>query len=237
MPIYRYSQEGIARIERQVRNKTLAFSGAALLAGFGITIANAGTRQIASTLPVFAIGAAILFWTQRRSAGRVRQMLEATEFELTETELIGRSPAITTTTRPEDVAELKYMRDGIFVRTRGLRNSPLLKPELAGFDELAARLERWVPPGVRRTQAESSSVGRWTTAATLTSLAMMAAALTTTDPLIAITCCLATSALLIFCVVWVWRSQIDRRTKRMMLICVLPVVSLLARAYALAGNL
>ena len=65
----------------------------------------------------------------------------------------------------------------------------------------------------------------------------MVAAFTVTDPLIGIVCSLATAAVLTFCVVWVWRSEIDRRTKRLMLVCVFPVLSLLGRAYLLGGEL
>ena len=166
LPIDRYSSTGIDRITRQVRNKALVYSGLAVLAGFAIATISMGAHQIASMLPVFAVGAAILLWIQHRSASRIKALVESTEIELTATELTARSSAISTTIRLEDIVELRTMPDGIFLRTRDPCNASLLRPELEGFEDLAARLDQCMPAAVPRNRENhggsmSGAVQRW----------------------------------------------------------------------------
>jgi len=55
-----------------------------------------------------------------------------------------------------DITELRYLRDGLLVRGRNLRQSLRLMPELEDYDELIRRFEEWVPAEVPRVQSTRS---------------------------------------------------------------------------------
>jgi hypothetical protein len=221
------------RLARKAVRLSQAISVLAVLSGFAITALTSGISSSWQTLPAFLVAGALLFWMQRRASGRIRAVAASTEIELDDAAIHGRNSLGSTTIRREDVTELRYLRDGIVVRGRDLSHILQLKPELEGFDELVGELESWLPPGVARKRS-SGSTSRWTVAITVASLGLMVAAYSTDNPSIGIPCCLLEALFLIGCVVWVWKSaSVVPRLKWMMLIVVLPVLSLVARAYQL----
>ena len=107
MPIYRYSAEGVDRLTRRVRNRSLVLISAALLSGIAITVFAHGLRESISILPVLVPAVGILWWTQVRSSRSVRKLLESMEFELDNTGISGRHSNLATTLRRQEIVKLR----------------------------------------------------------------------------------------------------------------------------------
>ncbi len=237
MPIYRYSAEGVERLVRRIRNRSLTMISAALLSGIAITAFAQGLRQSISILPVLVPAVGILWWTQRRSSLSVRKLLESTEFEIDDATISGRNSNLATTLRREEIVELRYLSDGVFIRSRNLDRSLQLKPELEDYDDLIQRLEAWVPAEVPRVRSVAS-LATLNMLFGLAGLGLFIVAFAATNPLTGMVACLAEAALLIACFVWIWRSeQTSRQIKWLTALGIFPVISLLGRAYMLSAQI
>jgi hypothetical protein len=236
MVTYRYSEDGIASLVRKATRQFLIITSIASLVGFAVVWVNGELPDRLSEIVTGSILGASVFWAWRRSLRNIRTIAKSTEFELDEDTLAGRNSLATTKLARSEVTEMRYMKDGILVRGANLRHMIQVKPELEGFQELATRIEDWVPADVRRTRA-SSSLGFWVTSAAIGNLGLLFIAFSATTSAVAIPCCILEAVFLIGCAVFTWRSKtVAPRLKWMMLIVTLPTISLIGRAYLLSQS-
>jgi hypothetical protein len=232
MQVYKYSDEGIDHLVRQNLIRSGTVLGLGVLAVFGVLIFINGVSELPLFLPGFALVVFLLGWTQYRGLGKVRSLLQSTEFELDEEQLRGRHSSATTTIRREEVVRVEHRPDGILVKGRTSSQTLQLKKELAPFDDLAARLEQWLPPGVPRTEV-SRSAAFWIMPLSLATIGLMLAGLAVNDPKVAVPCCLMVVAVFMWAIVASWRSTQSANRKLMVLITLIPMSSLLFRVYSL----
>jgi hypothetical protein len=245
MVTYRYSEDGIERLARKATHLSLVILSIAFLGGLTLLWVNGELRGplpeivVVGTLLGTLVGAS-LFLAWRKSVRINRTIAKSTEVELDQDALTARSSLGTTKLGRNEVTEIRYMKDGILVRGANRRHMVHLKPELEGFQELATRIQDWVPTSVRRTRTSSSiglSIGLRLTSLVVGSLGLMIIALSATTPAVAIPCCLLEAVILTSCAVFVWRSKtVAPRLKWMMLMVILPVISLIGRAYLLSQS-
>jgi hypothetical protein len=133
----------------------------------------------------------------------------------------------------DEITELRYLKDGILVRGKDLRQTLQLMPELDGFEDLVKQIEEWTPTQVPRIRS-SISMGIWVMTLLVMNIGLMILAMSTKNHLVAIPASVAVVSVLVACVIWVWRSNgIARRLKWSMLMTLIPAISLLYRAYLL----
>jgi hypothetical protein len=236
MVTYRYSESAIESLAQKAARRSFAIILVAMLLGLAVGWGNGGLRDPLPASVTVGILVAGLFWTWRRSIRNFRTVAKSTEFELDEDALTARSSIGTTKLGRGEITQIRHLSDGILVRGADLRHTVQLKPELEGFQELAARIQDWAPESVRRTHT-SSSYSRWLTSVIVGNLGLMFIALSATTPAVAIPSCILEAVFLLGLVSFVWRSDtIAQKVKWMMLIAVVPAVSLIARAYQLSQS-
>ena len=86
MQVYKYSDEGIDHLVRENLIRSGTVLGLGVLAVFGVLIFINGVSELPLFLPGFALVDFLLGWTQYRGLGKVRSLLQSTEFELDEEE-------------------------------------------------------------------------------------------------------------------------------------------------------
>ena len=235
MVTYRYSEDGIDSLARKGPRRSLVFMSLAILVGLAVGWVN-GLRDPMSEIVSVGIVGAILFWVWRRSVRNAKTVAKSAQIELDQDSLTARSSLGSIKLGRNEVTEIRYMKDGILVRGANLRRMVQLKPELEGFQELATRIQDWVPASVRRTRS-SSSIGRWLTSVVVGNLVLLFIALSANTPAVAIPCCILEAVFLIACAAFVWRSKtVAPRLKWMMLIVIIPAISLIGRAFLLSQS-
>lgn len=233
MGTYRYSEQGIESIARRAGRQSMAVISIAILVGFAAGWSNGAFREPVSQLVSAALLGLALFWTRRRSVLKARGIAASTEFNLDGDTLTARNSLGTTTVSRNALTQIRFMRDGILLRGGNLREIVQVRPELDGFEELAARIQDWAQVGVQRTRT-SISTSAWVSATVFANLGLLFLALSVTEPAIAIPCCVLEAILLVSCAIFVWRSKnVAPRLKLTMLIVIVPAISLIGRAYFL----
>ena len=232
---YRYSEEGIGQLARKATRQTSLITGLALLAGVLIPFFNGAISQPFTLIPILVIFAAVAIWSGKRAGGKVRATAGSTEIEIGfegNSVLIASTPTARTTLDRDEVVELRYLKDGVLVRCKGLRKTLLLRPELNEFENLVNRVEEWTPAGVPRIRSSGSFSGLAITLV-LANLGLFMVAYQE-NPKIAVPASVVEALILLSRVTWVWRSEsVARRLKWLMLIATGPAISLLGRAYLL----
>jgi hypothetical protein len=232
MAVYRYSPDGVEFLFRKAVRQSRVRGALGLAAVLAITVLNSGFSDIAYALPMFAVLAGVAFWKQKQSSSQSKNLLKSVELEIDDDELTGSNSLKTVTIRREEVSELRHLRDGILVRGRDPFHTVQAMPELDGYSELAERIETWVPSGVVRKQSSRySTLG--TTVTIVGMLVLIIVAFSSTNPIIAIPCCLAEAAILIYCWIVIWRSKLTGPMRRLLWLLFLPFFALLGRAYML----
>ena len=231
MAVYRYSAAGVERLARKAVRQTSLILGLALLAGTLIPFLNGAVSRPLTLIPILMILSAAVLWSGWRAGKRALEIARLTEFEINGS-LTARYSIGCTTFTEDEVAEIRYLKDGVLVRGKGFRKTLLLKPEIEGYEDLVKRIEEWIPPGVPRVRS-SGSFSRWVRILVLTNIGLVIAGYLS-NPRIAIPASAVEGAVLIGCVIWVWSTeQVTRQLKWMMLFALLPAISMLSRAYLL----
>jgi hypothetical protein len=232
MPVYRYSAAAIETIMRRLRLQAIV-TGAGLLAVALIAglsgPASANTFTVVVPVIVVFLGGGLL-WSQRRALARNREAVRSTEFELDEEQITARNSLLSTTIRREEVTKLRYLRDGLMVCGKDLRRCVQVRPELDGCDELTHRIEEWVPAGTPRIHSRAS-LGRRTWISFLVPLVLVGGAMAT-NRAVASVCSLAAGALMIGCMIWMWRYKVSFVRKWTWPLFVIVAAAMLYRAIA-----
>jgi len=231
MAIYRYSPIGVETLLRRA-DLTLAalpivvtlFSGMALFW-------NRTSASITSYLPL-ALAGPFLIWSSFRQRPKIRSLLESTEIELTASELIARNAQTTVTIRPDEVRELRLTKDGLQIHGRKAGQTIILKNELEDFTEVARAVETWAPASAKRTTGRATSQW-WLLSLVVINLALLSVAFGSHQPLVAVPCCLIEALVLTGALIWIWRYRKTVPPKLLWssLVAILPILSLLWRAY------
>lgn len=132
-----------------------------------------------------------------------------------------------------EVSELRRVPEGLRLRGKNAVDSLVLRRELEGFGELAARVEEWVPPGVRRTES-GSSVQTLTMLLVGAGLALMLVSFGGQDYRWVAPAAISFAVLMLGCMGVLFRDpKLPARLRWMSVVGLLPAAAALWRAYLL----
>jgi hypothetical protein len=166
------------------------------------------------------------------SNGKSSEHCEVYRSRLNDEELIQGNPSTTRSIRKENVIALRRFRDGISVRGENLHTIHLTS-ELDQLEDLAQRLEAWVPHEAVRIQAKGS-IRQSANSLIVLNFILMGAAFFIQNPVVAIPCCVCEIVLLASSLYWLLRGFVERNIKdRFVSLATLVSALLLYRAYSL----
>lgn len=142
------------------------------------------------------------------------------------------NPCLKIGDKSSEIRELRYLRDGILIRGKSVSESVPLKHELERFDELRAEVESLAETAAKQVESANSTT-TLLAAVVIINLIVMYLAFTLDNGPAAIFFCVTEAVILLACCVWIWRSKmVPRRLKRMSLVALIPIMSLVARAFS-----
>lgn len=229
MPVFRYSPEGIERAVKKVRLRTFMFVGLALASSLLLVSITQGLRSSLIAIPIVVILMGVGAFMGDRSA---RKTIQTMEIEIDESTLSFRSSVSSLSIPRSQVTRLSRSPGKLAVKGRSARETITISTELGG-EELAKLIENWVPAEAVRAEM-SPRTTMWTWVAVIGFLALLLGAYAIDSPTVAFSCSLLAAVCLVASAVWTWSMKsVSLKFKLRMLVVVLPIFGLLARAWNL----
>ncbi len=237
MAIYRYSAPGVEILAKRAAIQASAMTLVAAVSGMGIVATMGGERVWPAMLALVVVFVLVVALAWRAAKENARRVVNSTEVELDGEGVTLRNRMATITIPWGEIREVRRRPDGLHLRGTKLSQAMVVHKELEGFEDFQEAVASFLAgPMTPRAGGSGDRIDGIVWAAVALNLVVMYLAFTWRPGAVAVFFCVLEAVILLGCGAWIWRSEVyTPQSKRMSLVILIPVASLLGRAWGMLG--